>query len=415
MNKRFSIACAAALLPALTISGEELPVPTNPPTTPEEADAMLRALYPEESALGAEGEAAKSEVPRKRVNVAFRTSAAVTYDDNIFISPDDKQGDFIFSLTPGVTVGLGDYFERREAFLLFDYAATGLLFAEHSSENAVEQQAYIEGQYRLAKLTLGGEFRFLDLSGSNVEVGGRVERRFYQTSLFAKYDLSDKTYLDADFRHTVVDYETLLDSTESTARFWFNYRATPKLTVGVGAGAGVLETDRSGQQTYEQALGRVAYTPTEKLSFRAEAGVELRQSDEVDGRVNPVFSLAATYLPFAETQVKLSAYRRVESSAILVGQNFTITGVRAEITRRIKGRFDVALAGGYEHTDYNSVARSSGNSRTDNYFFVRPSVRFPITRRAQVEAYYLHRQNDSSQSRSGFENNQTGIQVSIAF
>ena len=82
-------------------------------------------------------------------------SATATYDDNIFISNSNRQEDFIFTIAPGVAVGLGDFrrelksqgsYEERfypdqadataETNYIFVHAVPSVtLFADHSDEN----------------------------------------------------------------------------------------------------------------------------------------------------------------------------------------------------------------------------------------------------------------------------------------
>src|SRR5205823_4953526 len=145
----------------------------------------------------------------------------------------------------------------------------------------------------------------------DIDVSERTKRRLYRTTTRAKYDLGDKTYLDADLQNRVADYVTHLSSTEWQTHFWFNYNWTQKVTVGTGISGGVLDVELSGEQTYEQALTRVTYAGTEKLSIEADGGVEFRQTNDNSNIVTPVFMLTATYRPFEATQLKLSASRHI--------------------------------------------------------------------------------------------------------
>src|SRR5207237_7374776 len=51
-----------------------------------------------------------------RWRIARHIQAKVTYDDNIFIQPSHKRGDFIFTLAPGITFGYWEPEEGREYF-----------------------------------------------------------------------------------------------------------------------------------------------------------------------------------------------------------------------------------------------------------------------------------------------------------
>ncbi|MBA3961434.1 MAG: outer membrane beta-barrel protein [Chthoniobacterales bacterium] len=197
-------------------------------------------------------------------------------------------------------------------------------------------------------------------------------------------------------------------------RLWWNYKWSPELTLGGGLSGGILEVEESATQAYEQALGRMTYSATDKLSFELDGGIELRQTDET-ARATPVFSLTGTYLPFAATQLQLSAYRHVENSAVFVGEDYTATGVKLEARHTWRGSYDLILAAAYEHSDYQTVSGSSGPSRQDNAFVVRPAVQCKLRSWAQVELFCEYRHNASTLGRFSFRDSQVGLQVTFAF
>lgn len=399
--------------PATVQQNQGTALPLTAPTTPEEADALLRQMYPDatEPETRTEDQANGSRKPWK---LTLHADVAATFDDNIFISRENKVSDMIYTLSPGFTLGLGDFVQREENFLLVDYTATGLLFNDNTQEDAFEQLANLVSQWHFSRLTLGAQFTFQDLAGSSIDVGNRTKRTIYESSLSAKYDVSEKTFVEGDLQNIVSNYATELNSTEWQGHVFFNYKWTPKITAGVGISGGVLDVDLSGQQTYEQALGKLTYITTEKLSFEGEGGVEVRQTSSEE-RVTPVFTVSASYNPFEATTVRLSAYSRTENSASLAGEDYTTTGASLAIHRTIWHRFDVGVSGGYEHSDYENVNGTANASRKDNYFFVQPSIQFDVWSWARAEVFYLYRRNDSTISQSAFADNQVGLQFDFSY
>ena len=55
------------------------------------------------------------------------------------------------------------------------------------------------------------------------------------------------------------------------------------------------------------------------------------------------------------------------------------------------------------------------SARSDNYFFIRPSVRYEFTEGRRAELYWSFRQDDSSVSDFSFEGNQIGLSVLFDF
>jgi hypothetical protein len=85
-------------------------------------------------------------------------------------------------------------------------------------------------------------------------------------------------------------------------------------------------------QTYVQILARLTYSLTELVDLRASAGGELREfRSEQKDRLNPVFTLGATYRPLPNTSIFLDAYRRSQASAVATDQNYTTTGFSASV------------------------------------------------------------------------------------
>lgn len=381
--------------------------PMAPPTTVEEADAMTATLYPDDREIADPAPANSDGEPARPWKLTLHGGASVIYDSNIFIAPAHRQADLLTTLSSGLRFALGDWLAQQENFLVFDYTLSGLVFASHPSQDTVEQLAMLDAQWRRARFTFALQFRFQDLSSPNVDVGNRTRRRLYETALLNKYEISDKTYIEANLHSNVDDYSREISSTEWIGRFWFNYRSTPKLTFGAGTSVGHLDVEDSPGQTFGQLLVRTSYTATEKLSFEAYGGVEIRHLETGD-RVFPVLNATAGYRPFEATEVTVSAYRKVENSALLAGENYTITGFTAEASRTVRAGCDFIFAGGYNHSDYSAASRRDATSRADSYYFVRPSLRFDVARRLHVEVFYLYQQNDSTYAPTAFQDTQAG-------
>src|SRR5438874_2107803 len=104
--------------------------------------------------------------------------------------------------------------------------------------------------------------------------------------------------------HSVNDFNTLISSDEIYGNLFFNYKYSPKLAFGIGAGGGFNTVDIGPDSTFEQGLFRVQYQLTGKISLNATAGVEVRQFDDNDGfgsrgdRVSGVYEIGAVYQPF---------------------------------------------------------------------------------------------------------------------
>lgn len=408
--------------PAMLVT-EDTSVDINPPLPQPEAD--LNAPEPPPSAE-------ISAVPR-RFHYAIRLSIRGVYDDNINVSHTHRISDYTTAIEPALMVGFGDINERQENYVQLVYAPSIFLYAEHDEANAVQHLIHLEGQYHLSRLTLRLSQDVQILDGSNldiatgtdpvhdrvnVDVGGRTRVNIFTTSLGASYYVSGKTFLSSQVGAAIYDYETLLSSRAVFGNLFINYAYSPKLTVGLGGGGGFNEVDEpTPDQTFQQALVRVDYSPGGKLKFTGSGGVEFRESEGNDDTfVSPVFGVGVQYQPFDGTSVNVDVNRRVMNSAVLAGQDYTTTSVTAALRQRFLRRCTVGVTGGYENSDYFDVVHNNNSSeRSDDYFFVQPSVDVNVTRFWTVGAYYLRRQNSSSVETYSFHDNQVGLRTSLTF
>ena len=369
-------------------------------------------VEPEDALPAVAPEAAAQK--RFRFSARLRTSAVA--DDNIFIQEKNKVSDFVLSVQPGFTFGYGDTLNRKENFVLFDYDANAMFFAENRDQNSLDHDAALRAQWHGSSLTLGGFLRFRSLTDVNVEIGDRLKRNVYEAGVYGRYELSDRTRLGSELSATKADYDRGHDYREFISRSFIDHDVGPRTTIGVGVTLGRLKVQGSGLQTYEQLLARAKYSAAAKLSFAVSGGVELRQLPGGDSQVTPVFNAQAAYTPYELLKFRFDTYRRVQPSIATAGQNTVVTGVSAGAEYRFLQRWQASVAAGYEHAQYERSGHGTkAPDRKDNYAFGRIGVDYSFAHNWRAGAFYSYRTNDSTRSGSSFDNNQVGLQSSVAF
>jgi hypothetical protein len=425
--------------PVLTAIEEPLPKPVDdvalngPP--PVESYAIPPA--PSEGGKQIYGAGAAIMSAPKRFQWGVRLTIRGVYDDNILLSHFDRISDWYVAIEPAITIGFGDIVGRHDNYIRLDYAPSIFFYIDHSDDDAFQQLIRLEGQYRLGRLTLGlaqdvqilhGGFlntQTLDpsavsLAGSiNAGVSGRTHVDLYRTALGASYDLSDKTFLSGQFVYWRDDFNTLISSEEVIGNLFFNYRYSPKLAFGIGAGGGYNWVDIGPNETFEQGLLRVQYQLTGKISLNASAGVEVRQFDSNDGsrsdRVSPVYDIGAVYQPFDGTVITLRGSSQVLNSAVVAFANYLPTNFLLGVRQRLLQRVYLGFVFGYEHADYFNTVPGADVSRNDNYYLIEPAVDVMVTRWFTVGAYYLYRTNVSAIDRFDYYENQVGFRASFTY
>jgi len=393
---------------------DDLWQPILPPTSSDGADALNRRIYSQ----FANDELYLAHEPSSSKSYAVLPHGALVgyYDDNIALSQTHRESDFALAVEPGMAVGFGDLIAQQNNFLIADYTGRLTAYMDHSSADSYEQFATVRAQLALAKLKLNTNFRFLDLDDVDVDTGARTSRRIFDTTQVASYDISEKDFIEVQGQNVVREYEIGPGSVEWQGRALYNYRWDPKLTLGGGFAAGVLDADGSTGQTYEQALGRVFYDPTEKISIQAQGGLELRQlGGDVPDRVSPVMDLTCTYKPSLGASVRRSKLLKRASSSASDNLDYTATGVDLSVSKELGVSWRAILKGGYESNSYFYTNVQAGSPREDNFFYTNPSIQLRVTEQAKLEFFYNYRENASNDSDRAFTDNQVGLRASFTY
>jgi hypothetical protein len=73
------------------------------------------------------------------------------------------------------------------------------------------------------------------------------------------------------------------------------------------------------------------------------------------------------------------------------------------------------LGAGYENSDYFATDNNVNATRTDDYWFIEPSVDFLINKWLSAGVYYLHREDSSNEDFFSWEDNQVGVRATFRF
>ena len=391
---------------------------------------------------------------RFQYNVAL--TLGTTFDDNIFLEASSlKQSDVYFTIQPTVALGFGGGVggSGQDNYVRFTYSPEVLLYLDHSELDTVQQFVTLSGAYHLPRITLTGSagVQILDntdvgnphpydptanptdptnpqpgvpvsnnpLSNLNLDTGQRTRLNLYSTALDANYYVSDKVSYDVSGQFSDSEYQSqaLLSSSTLAGSFFFNYSPTGKTTVGVGTTVGYLFADApTPDQSFEQGNVRFSYAPSPKLLATGQVGLELRQSSARGGSdVSPVFELDTSYSPFDGTAISLTGNRQVEASAVLGGQDYTLTGFSVSVSQRFFQRAFLRLSVGYSHSDYVAETNDVNAARSDNYYFVQPGLDINLRDNLTLGGFYSFRSSASTENNRNYTDNQVGVRLTFGF
>lgn len=383
------------------------------------------------------------------VDIHARASTSFVYDDNINLHqrPRGAGGgirtgreqaplgdDFIYTFSPGIVIAKPTTLDDSRSTLSVEYSPAFIFFLKNDQVNSIDHSAKFEGGYALTKLTLALVQDFSITSGGVVDVGSRVSQKNYHTAVTARYEVTEKTFLQMDGSYRITDYETQTDSEEWSVVPTMNYQISPKVTLGLGVTFGELSVGRQTShsrtngtnvtsfttvktepQTYIGPTVRAAYKTTEKTDVSLSVGGEWRTYSDGSSSFSPVFSLAGTYRPFEGTSFGIEAHRRQQNSAVLNGQNFISTGGSISVRQRLRGRLSGTLSVSFDNSTYQAAQRGVQATRQDDYFLLRYGVDAILGQRWSVGLFHQYREDISTEKNFGFSNNQVGIQASWGY
>lgn len=340
-------------------------------------------------------------------------ATGVTYDDNIFISNTDRQGDLIYNINLGFALEVGDYRNMESNFLLLEYLAEGFFFNRYASQNSFDQQASLLAQYRFNQLAVQIESRYQYLNGAEREVGAFTTRSLYFNALRLLYDYSEKTDIDLELTQSTNDYPSNLSSSDYQAALGFDYALFPKTRAGLQAIAGLQRTQDSPDMWYQTLNARVNYGVTGKVAVNASGGIQFNQyvSGGEPMRILPVFSLGAQYQLFPKTSLSLVGYRNLQSSPSIAGQDYIATGGELGISQGLTDKLTFAIASGYENDTYVANTLQTVATRVDNFYFFRPSVTYTFLKYLRASLSYEYRANASTLEQDTWFDNQFSCEI----
>ena len=386
----------------------------------------------------------------RRFQYNFALTLGTTFDDNVFLETSSlKQSDVFFTIQPSVSLGFGggEGDTGQGNVIRFTYSPQVLLYADHSELDTVQHFITLSGTYHLPRVTLTGSqgVQVLDstdvgnpqpynqgsspagltgtpvsnnpVSSLNLDASQRTRLNLYSTSLDANYYVSDKVSYDAAIQFSDSDYQTLLSSSTLSGSFFFNYSPTGKTTLGLGVTGGYLFAEApTPDQSFEQGNLRFSYAPSPKLLATGQVGLEVRQSSVRGGSdVSPVFELDASYSPFDGTFISLTGNRQTAASAVLGGQDYTLTGFSLSVSQRFFQRVFLRLGVGYSHLDYTAETNDVNAARSDDYYFLQPGVDINVRENVTAGGFYSLRSTTSSQRGRDYTDNQAGMRLSLGF
>jgi len=349
----------------------------------------------------------------QQLPVTFSLNFDSVYDDNIYIRNQNRVGDFYWMINPGVSYVSGDPQYQPDQLFRLSYKPKIYQFWDETKNNSFDQDLHLDYQVNLGHLTLGLAQTYYTDSTPTPDTGGRLKAQYYDTHVFANYELSPRLTWENEVTQLISRYDSssAIETNAWTASSYLDYAVCPKFNLAVGGTLGYVVLDQYPDQFYEQFNLRMKYKATNKINLTARVGGEYRQFEHSnDNSISPVFALGAEFHPGLWTTLKVDGEGKTLPSISDANQNYRTYGLNVSLRQQIVPHFFLNLGSGYYHSFYYNTP--SGDSAGFQYDFitVRPALEWELNPHFTVGAYYQHQTNISNQDDQSYLDNQVGIQ-----
>jgi hypothetical protein len=187
--------------------------------------------------------------------------------------------------------------------------------------------------------------------------------------------------------------------------------------VGLEGVAGLNQVQDSPNRLYQTLNGLASYNIAEKLDLNASMGIQFNQytSGGEPMRILPVFAVGLDYQLFPKTSLSLAAYRNMQASPSLQGQDYIATGLELGLTQMLAQKIALGLALGYENDTYVANLEGVEASRVDNFYFFRPEISYSFLKYLDANLSYEYRTNESTMQQDSWFDNQVNFELSLDF
>jgi hypothetical protein len=180
---------------------------------------------------------------------------------------------------------------------------------------------------------------------------------------------------------------------------------------------GFADVEDSPDMWYQTINTRASYLLTGKVGVKSSLGVQFNQyvSGGEPMRIIPVFSIGADYALFSKTNLRLLAYRNLQASPSIEGQDYIATGGEIGIDQNFSEKLLFGISSGYENDTYVANTEATDATRVDNFFYFRPKISYSFMKYVRSSVSYEYRANDSTLQQDSWFDNRWNFEVSSDF
>jgi hypothetical protein len=400
-----ALLCVAVSVPAVMAQDVLAPPPAPPPLVPSAVEqyqtnqaAQMRAFAPP-APPAAENEPFKAGpfVIRPFVSYQF------LYGNGLDSSPGQQQNSIVQTLTTGVAIQEGSHWT-------LNYTPSFTFYSSSAFQNTINQNVDLQWGTTWRDWVLGASQGYSYSDNPQIETGGQTAFQTYSTAVNGTYAFNDRisTLLGLNQSLIYVGNSStnlalgLVDTRGWSTMDWLNDQLWPRLSAGIGLGAGYNQQQDSPDSIYQQFQAQLNWRLTDKISFQLSGGLQEMEylSGGASDLLTPIFTGGLQYQPFEQTKFSVSASRTVSTSPF---ENETIesTVITGDLNQRFFGWLTLDLNGGYSSGKFLASSASLialSTARNDDVYSFNATLSCPFPKRGTVSIFYEYSQDTSTQN-----------------
>ncbi|MEY5009846.1 MAG: hypothetical protein RLZZ253_985 [Verrucomicrobiota bacterium] len=393
---------------------------------PEDPDPGIDAatLFPES--------APALQFPDERIWTFLpRLTTGVFHESNIYLQASRPVGDWIASVSPGLSFELGAAGAGRNFFsnvpeaseepgsLWLDSELSRLEFQQNRSQSVWNGAVQFGAVWGTARTRFGLRTgwdsvaeRTADLGQRISPTGIRLRRETAAGVLRGVYELTAKTAVSADVFGLRESREPGFELDETRLSLGVSYAATEKIRASMQLAGGRVRLVAGPEQVYGQTTLVVRYEATPKTSLQAQAGLERRRIGDGGGSfLNPLLSLEAVWAPSENLRVRAALERQTATSRIFPTENFVRNTAELGVEWDLPWNMKTRAICGVGTADYTDSIRGR---REESFFYGRVTVVRSVGRGIELELGFEQQANRSSTPGAGYRDSIGFFQIRLS-
>lgn len=377
-------------------------------------------LLPALAALGLEIGSPGHGISQGSLVIHPRIKLRGEYDDNIFLTNQDRKQDLIGILVPGVSLE----FPWENNLLLLDYQTSLYYYRDYPDQNHQDHRLHGRVSLLAAPFSLKAEDTFLKTSSrENTDYTDRVER-IENTARAELIYLANQFQIQGGYENYLYRYQDRLyrpyDHTEHRGILTGFYQVAPKTKALLEYTHSwiIYRDNRIRDGYYNEVRAGFIGEITSKLTGTAKVGYQERcyREDSIWDDYRGIVGYALLEQVFSpEHDLRLAWERSVQESTFSGNSYYLLNRAwiyySRQITHKIRG-FARLQYGNYRYPHRSLLGEEK---RRDNIWEPEIGVRYQVQSWLAAELKYRYRDRDSNRPDKDYRNNRFYLEISAAY